>query len=115
MLKVQPSEIDTAKVGDRVKFFEEKKSYRIVARTTRFLICTKPYNLKKDSYLYTIVDLKFNVRGKDNYIWSKYDYTDTQQLGEAIADLESGKLEISRRNQIENRIEKFIKSNKAVS
>lgn len=60
------------KVGDKVKFKQEKQRYTVRACNDRFLICTKPFNVKK-TYLYTIVDLEKGIRGADNY-YCRFDY-----------------------------------------
>jgi hypothetical protein len=40
----------------------EKRSYKIQARSDRYLVCTKPFNLRK-TVIYTIVDLDQYIRG----------------------------------------------------
>lgn len=56
------------KVGDKIKFKEERNRYTIQACNERFLICTKPYN-PKHTVIYTIVDLKKKIRGTDGYVF----------------------------------------------
>lgn len=87
------------KVGDLIYFDEEKKPYKIVGRNEFFLICTKPFNLKK-TFLYSIVDLSSGIRGPDNYIFSKYDYSDPIDIAMALFELRSGELGISFRHRI---------------
>lgn len=55
--------------GPKIWFSGEKRPYTVRRSNDRYLICTKPFNLKR-TVLYTIVDLKENVRGLDNYIFS---------------------------------------------
>jgi hypothetical protein len=97
--------------GQRIKFAEEKQSYKIVAANERYLICTKPFNLQK-TYLYTIVDLEGKRRGPDNMIFGpQYDYNDPRQARQAIRDLMGIKrvivkcLDISHRRDCELNIE----------
>ena len=42
------------KVGDKIRFAEEKKPYTIRACDDRFLVCTKPYNFRPKTMLYII-------------------------------------------------------------
>jgi hypothetical protein len=63
------SRLQTARVGARVDFAEEKMAYTIQARSERYLICTKPFNARR-TVLYTIVDLVDKVRGPDNLLFS---------------------------------------------
>lgn len=85
------------KVGDKIRFMVEKKSYTIKAKSDKFLICTKPFNLK-NTVLYTIIDLERLVRGANNLIFNPYDYTSEKDMNDCIVDLESGKTEVSHRN-----------------
>lgn len=84
-------------VGDKVRFIPEKRPYTIKAKSNKFLICTKPFNLKK-TVLYTIIDLERIVRGANNQVFNGYDYTVDKDIQECLNDLESGKLEVSHRN-----------------
>lgn len=60
--------ISALAVGDRVWFVEEKLPYTVQARSRRYLICTKPFNLQR-TVLYCIVDFKEDVRGPENLIF----------------------------------------------
>jgi hypothetical protein len=53
------------RIGDRITFAEEKRAYTIRAKSTRFLVCTKPHF---GTVLYTIVDLWERVRGTDGFV-----------------------------------------------
>lgn len=79
----------TYKVGDRIKFPEEKRAYKIRACNERFIIATKPYNPKK-TFLYTIVDLKHLVRGADNYK-CLYNYINEKEAKRALTHLMKSK------------------------
>ena len=37
------------KVGDKIKFKEDKRRFTVKAKSERFLICTKPFNLSHRS------------------------------------------------------------------
>lgn len=84
-------------VGDKIKFKSEKQKYTIKAKSERFLICTKPFNLKK-TCLYTIIDLDRLVRGTNNMVFNPYDYMVQEDIDECLNDLESGEIEVSHRN-----------------
>lgn len=97
--------------GQRIKFAEEKQSYKIIASNERYLICTKPFNARK-TYLYTIVDLAEGRRGPDNMILGPfYDYNDPRHARQAIRDLVGKKrvickvLELSPRRSIDLKID----------
>lgn len=45
----------------KIKFKGEKQRYTVQAAGKRYLVCTKPFNAKK-TVLYTIIDLKEEVR-----------------------------------------------------
>jgi hypothetical protein len=67
----------TVPVGTRIYFAEEKQPYRVKARSKRFLVCTKPFNVRK-TVIYTIVDLKEGVRGPENLVFGFGAETDEQ-------------------------------------
>ena len=83
-------------IGQKLKFKSEKQRYTIVGMDDRYLICIKPFNLKK-TYLYCIVDLKENMRGPDNWLFGKYDLEYNDDIDECLKDLNSGKCRLSRR------------------
>jgi hypothetical protein len=94
----------TARVGDRVKFSEERLSYTVRARSPRFLVCTKPFSPRK-TVIYTVVDLREGVRGTENLIFGAGAETQ-EQCDEMLrrlegADTELGfPTEVSRRNRV---------------
>jgi hypothetical protein len=114
-----------APVGSMIKFAEEARPYRVRARSQRFLVCTKPFNLRKTVF-YTIVDLKENVRGPENLVFGMGAESDDDcremiqrlegttppdmEVNAAIASLglepvADSPTEVSRRNRIALRIE----------
>ena len=52
----------------RVWFAEEKQPYKVRARSSRYLVCTKPFNPLR-TVLYTIVDLEEKVRVPENLVF----------------------------------------------
>lgn len=73
------------KVGDKVKFKSEKQRYTIMACDERFIIAQKPFNARK-TYIYTLVDLKGQLRSSDNY-YCRYDYNKREGCLEALKEL----------------------------
>lgn len=98
--------MEDLKIGNRIKFLKEKISYKIMAFDDRFIICQKPYNPKR-TFMYSIIDLKKNIRGADN-CYCKFQYDDLEECKEALKELNSGDIEISYRNWCELDIEKVI-------
>lgn len=90
---------ENLKVGDKIKFISEKQRYTIKARSDNFIICTKPFNLKK-TCIYTIIDLERMVRGANNMIFNPYDYMIQEDINRCLSDLEEGEVEVSYRNCI---------------
>ena len=86
------------KLGDKIKFNEEKQRYTIRALDGRYAICTKPFNPKK-TVLYTIVDFVEKIRGTENLIFGMGAETD-KQCEEMLERLETGETEISYRNRV---------------
>lgn len=96
-------------VGDKIKFFPEKQRYTVRGCDSRFVICTKPFNLRK-TYKYCILDLKLGIRSPDDRIFGpKYEYDDPEECLDALKDLNSGELELSWRNKVELDIERIDK------
>lgn len=95
------------KVGDRIKFVGERMSYTIRACDERYIIATKPFNLEK-TFLYTIVDLRHQVRGSDNH-YCLYEYTNEKEARKALKALnkKDSEFEISWRNMTTLKIEKI--------
>ena len=55
-------------VNGKIWFHEEKRPYRVRARGNRYLVCTKPFNLKRTT-LYCIVDLEEQIRGPEDLVF----------------------------------------------
>ncbi|NMC30732.1 MAG: hypothetical protein GYA45_11750 [Pelolinea sp.] len=80
------NETRSLKVGDKIKFKSDKRKFTVRAKSDRFLICTKPFNLEH-TVLYTIVDLKRLVRGRDNLVFGIYDYAIQKDIDECLKQL----------------------------
>lgn len=87
-------------VGDKIKFKSEKQRYKIMACDSRYLICVKPFNLKR-TYIYTIVDLQDQMRGPEDLLFG-HDYNLQEQFDceMLLGDFQAGKLELSPRRSI---------------
>jgi hypothetical protein len=93
-------------VGDKIKFKGERQRYTVKAKSNngRFMICTKPFNIIHH-VLYTIVDFKEKIRGKNNLVFNCYDYSDQKEIDECMKDLISGNIKISYRHRIPLKID----------
>ena len=74
-------------LGNKIYFAEEKRPYTVKACNDRFVVCTKPFNLKH-TVLYTIVDLKEKIRGTNNLIFNSYDYSVQEDIEDFLNDLQ---------------------------
>jgi CTP:molybdopterin cytidylyltransferase MocA len=92
-------------VGDKIKFVSEKQRYTVQANSGRFVICTKPFNVRK-TYLYTVIDLERNVRGALNLIFGTiHELNNPEGAKKCIEDLKNGDYEVSHRNCIKLDVE----------
>lgn len=90
------------KVGDRIRFAEERLSYTVqaVSASGRYLACTKPfYAMAPTCVLYTVVDLVARLRGVDNTIGNSAGYETREQCIAAVRNFECGKLMYSHRSR----------------
>ena len=110
-------ELKSAPVGSALYFAEEKAPYRIKARSDRYLVCTKPFNLKK-TVIYTVVDLEERIRGTENLVFGMGAET-TEDCEEMVARLEGkrsplnpaipfDRTEVSHRNRIPLRVTRIV-------
>jgi hypothetical protein len=97
-------ELANAKVGDKIAFVGERMPYTVQARSDRFIVCTKPFNLKH-TVIYSIIDLEEQVRGTENLVFGA-GFETRKDCEEAVSRLE-GKdeelgwaTEVSHRNRV---------------
>ena len=95
------------KQGMKIWFKGERTGYTIRACNERYLVCTKPYNFRKNTAIYSIVDLWEGIRGLDGYVFSPYNYYYQEDCDEYLKDIVSGKVSVSRRNNVELEITKL--------
>jgi len=88
------------RVGDRVKFAEEKQAYTVqaVSASGRYVICTKPFNARR-TVLYCIIDRQLGVRGVDNSLGNSLGYETREQCERAAELLDSGDFGLSSRRR----------------
>lgn len=100
--------LEKVTVGDRVKFLNEGKPYRVRCRDERFLICTKPFNLyKPPTVLYTVIDLKRDVRGTEGVVFGMGAESD-ESCRRMLKRLSTGETEVSYRNNVPLDVERVI-------
>lgn len=96
--------------GTRIYFAEEKAPYKIRARNGRYLVCTKPFNLRK-TVIYTLVDLAEEIRGTENLVFGMGAETDADCLAmikRTEGDTDFGATEVSHRNRIPLRVVRVL-------
>lgn len=101
--------IEQAKVGDKIKFKEERLLYTIRARNEDYLICTKPFN-PRHTVLYCIVDLKKQIRGPENLVFGAGAETDEEcsQMLSRVSQKGVNQTEVSYRRKLPLNIEKIV-------
>lgn len=81
----------------KVRLNGERQRYTVQARNDRYVILTKPFNAQR-TYLYTIADLEWNVRGPCNLIFGlPCDVNTPEGAAEALGWIERGDMEVSSR------------------
>ena len=85
-------------LGDRVYTNYEVRPYIVRACDERYVICTKPFNLRH-TVMYFIIDLQEEIRGPDNMVFCNGYETD-EQCKARLKELQDGKIEISYRNRV---------------
>lgn len=86
------------KVGDPVFISLDVRPYRVKCRDERFIICTKPFNLKH-TVMYFIIDLERKVRGPDDRVFCM-GYETQEQCEERLKELQTGQIEVSYRRSV---------------
>lgn len=73
-------------LGAKIWFAGERQGYTVKACDSRYAICTKPFNSLR-TVLYTIVDFKEGIRGRNNLIFNIYDYKKQEDIDQCLDDL----------------------------
>lgn len=84
--------------GDKIYVPTDKKPYRVRCRDERYIIATKPMNLRH-TVLYFIIDLKKKWRAPDDCVFCSGYETD-EQCAERLQELQNGEIGLSRRRGI---------------
>src|SRR4051812_40632064 len=87
------------KPGDLIKVSNLKQRFTVKAVSDRYVIATKPFNLRK-TVQYFIADFEEGWRAPINLIFSPYDFKVQADIDECLKDLESGRCGLSRRHGI---------------
>jgi hypothetical protein len=86
LLKTKRITADSLHLGARIWFDGETKGYTVKAFDSRYAICTKPFNPKR-TVLYTIIDFRDRIRGRNNLIFNSYDYKSQEDIDRCLNDL----------------------------
>lgn len=89
---------ENVKVGMKIFVEGEKKPYTVRARDERYIIATKPFNLRHTVF-YFIIDLIDQCRGPDNMIFCS-GYENDEDIAERLAELQNGDIEVSWRRRV---------------
>lgn len=114
----------------KVKFKYDKSLYNVMAKNDRYIICSRKLNRRqdakmiwdrvevhaydtftcayedlKDSPVYTIIDLKEEIRWADNLVFWIHDYFSKKDCHNALDMLNKWEMEVSSRNNIDLDIE----------
>ena len=90
--------IEKVQPGDLVEIRGEKRPYKVRCRDERFIICTKPFNLKR-TVLYFIIDLQLGIRGPDDRVFCA-GYETQEQCEDRLKELQTGQIAVSRRRSV---------------
>lgn len=84
----------------KIKMRDEKQRYTVQGYDTRFVVMTKPFNVRK-TYLYTVADLKLGVRGHFGKWGPPYDVDTPEGASEILLGLNSGEHELLSKTYVE--------------
>ena len=112
-------------VGNQVYFSNEKLPYKVMALSKRYAVVsrklnkredaehlhhrvkmmtyssfTKAYSDNVDAPIYSLIDFTENKRSSDNLVFGIFDYFNEVDCKKAIRYLKTGKMELSRRNEV---------------
>lgn len=100
-------DVQDVAIGERVKLAATKRLWNVKARSDRFIVLTQPFNPKR-SFIYTVIDLKYGIRGPHNSYG--HPVTNDEQATKVVEALEAGAIQISRRRQVTLDVEWVIES-----
>ena len=88
-------DLKRVKTGDSIRLRGERIPYRVQCVGERYVVCTKPFNLKH-TVQYFIIDKREGVRGPDDRVFCA-GYETKEQCEERLKELEDGEMEVSKR------------------
>jgi hypothetical protein len=97
--KVAENPIKVCK-GARLRFANERGTYRVRCISERYAICTRPHNPLR-TVIYSIIDIERGIRGPHNLVLNVYDFRKDDGCEECLKDLIDGKIEVSSRNHVD--------------
>ncbi|WP_130806492.1 hypothetical protein [Senegalia massiliensis] len=109
---------ELVQVGSLVAFDDEDLVFEVIAKDEKFAVCTNnDLGPTTDDTVYTIIDLKENIRGPHNIVFNSYDFTDVEDMNQMINDLNDSNntIEISHRNRVELKVRWFTRKTKKES
>lgn len=98
---------NTLKVGNKVKFKEDKRPYTVKASRGKFAICTYP---AFGTAVYCIIDFDREIRSPNDYTFNPFDYTKQEDIDRCMDDLflpetDGTRCELSQRRKCDLNIE----------
>ncbi len=88
--------LDKVEDADLLEYKVEMKAYSTFE---------KAYKSLKNEVIYTILDFENGVKGPHNLVFNDYNFRKQRDMAKLLKDLESGDVEVSRRNQAVLRID----------
>ena len=85
-------------VGDKIYIPGEKRPYTVQCRDDRYIICTKPFNLRH-TVRYFIIDLVDKLRAPDDRVFC-FGYETAEQCRDRLIDLQCGEMFLSQRRGV---------------
>jgi hypothetical protein len=92
----------TFRVGDKIRFYEERLSYTIQAISVsgRWMACTKPFRVYgPTAVIYTMVDTVEGLRGVDDSMGNSLGYETREDCERSVELFERGEFEFSGRRR----------------
>lgn len=113
------------KVNDKITFEDEKLPYEVKAVFKQFVFCSRKFDKKeddgilehkvemqaymskneafealKDEVIYTIIDLKEDIRSTTNLVFNIYDFKNQKDIETCLDDLFLDLIQLSGRNEV---------------
>jgi hypothetical protein len=105
----------SVEVSQKIKFGDERTRYTVQAFSQRYIIATKVFKLKRNNYLYTIIDVFRGIRGPSDLLFgSPYTFNDYEGATMNIAMLHSGRQSISLRKAVPLTVEELEQISKLI-